>query len=65
LWAAVIAERLGFERDEALTLGKVVAGLTAQSKGQRLGIFTQSPSAVRRTRADEARAAGAFAIATN
>lgn len=37
LWAAVVAERLGFERDEALTLGKAVAGLTAQSKGQRLG----------------------------
>ena len=33
LWAAVVAERLGFERDEALTLGKAVAGLTAQSKG--------------------------------
>ena len=39
LWAAVVAERLGFERDEALTLGKAVAGLTAQSKGRRLGIF--------------------------
>ena len=43
LWAAVVAERLGFERDEALTLGKAVAGLTAQSKGQRLGIFARSP----------------------
>jgi hypothetical protein len=30
LWAAVVAERLGFERVEALTLGKAVAGLTAQ-----------------------------------
>ena len=43
LWAAVVAERLGFDREEALTLGKSVAGLTAQSKGQRLGIFTPSP----------------------
>jgi len=42
LWAAVVAERLGFEHEEALTLGKSVAGLTAQSKGQRLGIFTPS-----------------------
>src|SRR5512137_1133411 len=42
LWAAVVAERLGFGRDEALTLGKVVAGLTAQSKGQRLGIYTKA-----------------------
>jgi hypothetical protein len=39
LWAAVVAERLGFDRDEALTLGKVVTGLNAQAKGQRLGIF--------------------------
>ena len=63
LWASVVAERLGFERDEALTLGKAVAGLTAQSKGQRLGIFTPSPTEVRRKRAEKARAAGVFAVA--
>jgi hypothetical protein len=39
LWAAVVAERLGFDEDAALTLGKAVAGLTAQSKGRRLGIY--------------------------
>src|SRR2546423_10658316 len=39
LWAAVVAERLGFDEDEALTLGKAVAGLNAQAKGRRLGIF--------------------------
>lgn len=39
LWAAVVAERLGFDRDEALTLGRAVAGLNAQSKGRRLGIY--------------------------
>ena len=39
LWATVVAERLGFDRDAALTLGKSVAGLNAQAKGQRLGIF--------------------------
>lgn len=39
LWAAVVAERLGFRRDEALTLGQAVASLNAQSKGRRLGIF--------------------------
>lgn len=39
LWATVVAERLGFDRQEALTLGKVVTGLNAQAKGQRLGIF--------------------------
>jgi hypothetical protein len=39
LWAAVVAERLGFEHDEALTLGRALAGLTAHTKGVRLGIF--------------------------
>ncbi len=39
LWATVVAERLGFAPDEALTLGRTVAGLNAQAKGQRLGIF--------------------------
>jgi hypothetical protein len=63
LWAAVVAERLGFERDEALTLGKAVAGLTAQSKGQRLGIFTPSPAEVRRKRAEKALKAGVFPVA--
>jgi len=63
LWAAVVAERLGFQHEEALTLGKSVAGLTAQSKGQRLGIFTPSPEAVRRQRAEKAKAAGVFPVA--
>jgi hypothetical protein len=39
LWATVVAERLGYDRAEALTLAKAVAGLNAQSKGRRLGIF--------------------------
>jgi hypothetical protein len=39
LWAAVVAQRFGFDEDEALTLGKAVAGLNAQAKGRRLGIF--------------------------
>ena len=43
LWAAVVAKRLGFDWDEALSLGKAVAGLNAQSKGRRLGIFKPSP----------------------
>lgn len=29
LWATVVAERLGYDRDAALTLGKSVAGLNA------------------------------------
>src|SRR5512143_1868123 len=39
LWAAVVAERLGYDEQAALTLGKSVAGLNAQAKGQRLGIY--------------------------
>jgi hypothetical protein len=63
LWASVVAEQLGFDREEALTLGKSVAGLTAQAKGQRLGIFTPSPEAVRRQRAEKAKQAGVFPVA--
>jgi hypothetical protein len=47
LWAAVVAERQGHDRDAALTLGKAVAGLNAQSKGRSLGIFGP-PKAVER-----------------
>lgn len=45
LWAAVVAERLGFSREAALTLGRAVAGLNAQSKGLRLGIFAPEEGA--------------------
>ena len=41
LWAALVAERLGYERETALTLGRAVAGLNAQSKGRRLGIYAE------------------------
>jgi len=41
LWAAVVAERLGYDKNEALTFGKAVAGLNAQSKGRRLGIYEE------------------------
>ena len=51
LWATTVAERLGFDRDEALSLGKAVAGLNAQSKGQRLGIYKPVPQEVKKVRA--------------
>ncbi len=51
LWATAVAERLGFDQDEALSLGKAVAGLTAQSKGRRLGIFKPVPQEVKKARA--------------
>jgi len=41
LWAAVVAERLGYDTETALSLGKAVAGLNAQSKGRRLGIYAE------------------------
>ena len=44
LWAAVVAERLGFGHEEALTLGRALAGLTAHAKGIRLGIFEPASS---------------------
>lgn len=39
LWAATVAERLGFDREEALSLGRAVAGLNAQAKGRQLVVF--------------------------
>jgi hypothetical protein len=47
LWAAVVAQRVGFEWDEALTLGRAVAGLNAYSKGVSLGLFTPAPKSVK------------------
>ena len=47
LWAAVVAERLGFDRDTALTLGQAVAGLSAYAKGVSLGIIEPQPELVR------------------
>ena len=41
LWAAVVAERLGYEEDTALSFGKCVAGLNAQTKGRMLGIYRE------------------------
>jgi hypothetical protein len=50
LWAAVVAERLGFDRSEALTMGRVVAGLNAYAKGKSLGLFRPAPEALERER---------------
>ena len=53
LWAAVVAQRLGFAEDEALTLGKAVAGLNAQAKGRRLGIFKLHEEKAKKAREKE------------
>jgi hypothetical protein len=51
LWAAVVAERLGFDREEALTLGRAVAGLNAYAKGRALGLFKPAEPGARKARA--------------
>ena len=43
----MVAERLGFARDAALTLGQTVAGLSAYAKGVSLGIIEPQPDLVR------------------
>ena len=50
LWAAVVAERLGFSRDESLTMGRVVAGLNAYAKGKSLGLFKPQPHTLEQQR---------------
>ena len=38
MWAAAVAERLSFDWEKALTLGRAVASLDAYSKGESLGL---------------------------
>lgn len=45
LWAAVVAERLGHDRDAALTLGKAVAGMNAAAKARRLKLVEPAKEA--------------------
>ena len=54
LWATIVAQRLGHDRPAALTLGKAVAGLNAQSKGRRLGIF-EAPKPQSKAKGSKAR----------
>ena len=53
LWASIVAQRLGFDEDEALTLAKAVAGLNAQAKGPRLGIFKPDEEKAKKARQKE------------
>jgi hypothetical protein len=48
LWAAVIAERLGFPPETVLTLGRFVAGSSARAKARRLGISDEKHDAEER-----------------
>jgi hypothetical protein len=63
LWAAIVAERLGHSWDESLTLGRAVAGLNAQSKGRRIGIYEEKTPEQKEKEKKEARAAKALTVA--
>lgn len=56
LWAAVVAEQIGYDHKAALTLGRAVAGLNAQSKGRRLGIFEDSDDKKKKGEPDDRQA---------
>ena len=56
LWAAVVAERVGYPPETALTLGRFVAGSSARAKARRLGIVEETEDAAeRREKARELR----------
>lgn len=63
LWAAVVAERLGYDPSASLTIGRALAGMNAQAKGRRLGIYHEKevdeepPSTPGASRAEVRRAA--------
>lgn len=57
LWAAFVAQRLGHSWEESLTLGRAVAGLNAQSKGRRIGIYEEKTPEQKEKEKKEAKAA--------
>jgi hypothetical protein len=48
LWATVVAERLGYPPETALTLGRFVAGSSARANARRLGISDEKQDAEER-----------------
>jgi hypothetical protein len=62
LWGAVVAERLGFDHKTALTLGKSIAGLSAQAKGRRLGVIHETPEDEKQRRARARAKAGVTSV---
>ena len=63
LWASIVAERLGHGKQEALTLGRAVAGLNAQSKGRRLGIYAEKTEEEKQKEKKQAQASGLPTVA--
>jgi hypothetical protein len=62
LWVTVVAERVGYDYETALTLGKGVAGLNAQSKGRRLGIFEEQKEVKEEREQIEIQSGGQFMV---
>jgi len=62
LWATIVAERLGHPHDTALSLGKAIAGLMAQSKGRRLGIYPEPSPVEKRRRRKPPKAPGSIPL---
>jgi hypothetical protein len=51
LWAAVVAEELGYSRATALTFGKAIAGKGAVNKAKAIGLMKKSDAEERKARA--------------
>lgn len=49
LWATIVAKRLGYAPDTALTLGRFVAGSSARAKARSLGISDDTQEAAERS----------------
>jgi hypothetical protein len=58
LWATVVAQRLGYDEQAALTLAKAVTGLNAQAKGQRLGIYQKPEEKEKEEKPEKEKAPG-------
>src|SRR5215467_1353265 len=52
LWASVVARRLGFGRDEALTLGRAVAGVSSHRRSDAPHLLVPSRGAIKERRRD-------------
>src|SRR5277367_1045814 len=51
LWATIVAERLGYPSETALTLGRPVCSASARTKARRLGIMDEAQEAAERNAA--------------
>lgn len=57
LWAAVVAERLGYKKGEALSISKALTGKTAQKRGKELGVYEESDANETKARREKTKGA--------